>query len=504
MTEPLLLALDQGTSSSRAVLFNGAGERIAAAQVPLPVHYPADGWVEQDARAIWRTQLEAMRELEGSISPAQRAAVAACGVTNQRETTILWRRGDGSPLAPALVWQDRRTSQICSQWRQLPVAEIWQQRTGLVLDPYFSASKIRWLLDHHGDAAAALRHGDLCVGTVDSWLLWQLSGGRRHVTDLSNASRTLLLDLEDLQWLPEALDPVGIGVDALPELQPCRASFGSIAAGLPFAGVPITAVMGDQQAASFGQFCFEPGQAKCTYGTGAFLVVNCGPQPLRAPGGLLSTVGWVDGDGRVVYCLEGSVFNAGTVVQWLRDGLGLIRNAAEIEALASRVASAGGVMVVPAFTGWGSPHWDPSARGLLIGLSRDSTAAHVARAALEGIALSVATLVQLAEAARGVPLDQLAVDGGAAASDLLLQAQADSTGLTVSRPAQLESTALGVALMAGLEAGVIGDLVAARQHRAHRISRFQPRLDPLARRAWLHRWDDAVQRSLHWHADGAL
>jgi glycerol kinase len=504
VTEPLLLALDQGTSSSRAVLFNGAGERIAAAQVPLPVHYPADGWVEQDARAIWRTQLEAMRELEGSISPAQRAAVAACGVTNQRETTILWRRGDGSPLAPALVWQDRRTSQICSQWRHLPVAEIWQQRTGLVLDPYFSASKIRWLLDHHGDAAAALRHGDLCVGTVDSWLLWQLSGGRRHVTDLSNASRTLLLDLEDLQWLPEALDPVGIGVDALPELQPCRASFGSIAAGLPFAGVPITAVMGDQQAASFGQFCFEPGQAKCTYGTGAFLVVNCGPQPLRAPGGLLSTVGWVDGDGRVVYCLEGSVFNAGTVVQWLRDGLGLIRNAAEIEALASRVASAGGVMVVPAFTGWGSPHWDPSARGLLIGLSRDSTAAHVARAALEGIALSVATLVQLAEAARGVPLDQLAVDGGAAASDLLLQAQADSTGLTVSRPAQLESTALGVALMAGLEAGVIGDLVAARQHRAHRINRFQPRLDPLARRAWLHRWDDAVQRSLHWHADGAL
>lgn len=503
MTEALLLALDQGTSSSRAVLFSSAGEQIAAAQVPLPIDYPADGWVQQDAQAIWRSQLEAMRQLECLISAKQRAAVACCGVTNQRETTILWRRGDGSPLAPALVWQDRRSSRLCHEWRQLPVAQSWQHRTGLVLDPYFSGSKIRWLLDHHADASAALRHGNLCVGTVDSWLLWQLSGGRRHATDFSNASRTLLLDLDGLDWLPLALEQVGIGRDSLPELLPCRASFGSITAGLPFAGTPITAVMGDQQAATFGQFCLQPGQAKCTYGTGAFLVVNSGREPLRAPGGLLSTVGWVDGDGRVVYCLEGSVFNAGTVVQWLRDGLGLIRSAAEIDALASGVATAGDVMMVPAFTGWGSPHWDPSARGLLIGLSRDSTAAHVARAALEGIALSVATLVQLAETARGVPLDHLAVDGGAAASDLLLQAQSDSTGLEVSRPAQLESTALGVALMAGLEAGV-SDLEAARRHRSNRIIRFKPQLDPLARQAWQRRWDDAVQRSLHWHIDGPI
>ncbi|MEB3306778.1 MAG: glycerol kinase GlpK [Cyanobacteriota bacterium] len=504
MTEPLLLALDQGTSSSRAALFNGAGETIAVAQVPLSVHYPADGWVEQDAEEIWLTQLEAMRRLEASISPAQRAAVAACGVTNQRETTILWRRGDSAALGPALVWQDRRTHRICGEWRGLSVATTWMERTGLVLDPYFSASKIRWLLDQDADACAAQQQGELCFGTVDSWLLWQLSGGRRHATDFSNASRTLLLDLDGLDWLPLALEQVGIGRDSLPELLPCRASFATITAGLPFAGTPITALMGDQQAATFGQFCLKPGQAKCTYGTGAFLVVNSGREPLRAPGGLLSTVGWVEPDGQVTYCLEGSVFNAGTVVQWLRDGLGLIRSAEEMDGLAASVASAGDVMLVPAFTGWGCPHWDPSARGLLIGLNRDSGAAHIARAALDGVALSISTLVELAETALGVPLDHLAVDGGAAASDLLLQAQADSSGLEVKRPAQLESTALGVALMAGLEAGVIHDLSAAQDRRGAGISRFVPQLDPPARQCWRRRWDDAVQRSLHWHSDDSV
>jgi glycerol kinase len=501
MTEPLLLALDQGTSSSRAVVFNTQGEPLASAQVPLAIHYPADGWVEQQAQAIWESQLQAMQELERALTESQRRAVCACGVTNQRETTVLWRRSDGASLGPALVWQDRRTSDLCRRWQQRPDAAEWQQRTGLVLDPYFSASKIRWLLDHTPDAAAAQAAGDLCLGTVDSWLLWQLSGKQLHATDHSNASRTLLMDLEQRAWLPQALAAVGLSGDELPQLLPSRGSFGCIAAGLPFAGVPITAVLGDQQAATYGQLCLSPGQAKCTYGTGAFLVVTCGDQPVRTEGGLLSTVGWSDATGRTTYCIEGSLFNAGTVVQWLRDGLGLIESSAEIDALAASVPSAGELMLVPAFTGWGSPHWDPSARGLLIGLTRDTSAAHLARAALNGIALAVSTLVDTAEAALGQPLRELAVDGGAAASTVLMQAQADSTALEVRRPAHLESTARGVALMAGQEVGVVRDLDAIRQRVVASSSRFEPQLSAEDRQLWRRRWQEAVRRCLHWHGD---
>ena len=501
MTEPLLLALDQGTSSSRAVLFNPQGEPLASAQVPLAIHYPADGWVEQQARAIWESQLQAMHELERALTPSQRRAVCACGVTNQRETTVLWRRSDGAALGQALVWQDRRTTDLCRRWQQRPDAAEWQQRTGLVLDPYFSASKIRWLLDHTPAAADAQRSGDLCIGTVDSWLLWQLSGGELHASDHSNASRTLLLDLEQRTWLPQALAAVGLSGEELPQLRPSRGGFGTIAAGLPFAGVPITAVLGDQQAATYGQLCLAAGQAKCTYGTGAFLVVNVGEKPVRAEGGLLSTVGWSDASGSASYCLEGSLFNAGTVVQWLRDGLGLITDAAEIDALAASVPSAGELMLVPAFTGWGTPHWDPSARGLLIGLTRDTSAAHVARAALDGIALGVSTLVDTAETALGIPLSDLAVDGGAAASDVLMQAQADCTGLSVRRPAQLESTARGVALMAGQEAGVVGELEPLRHQLLAGARCFTPELSQQAREAWRGRWQEAVRRCLHWHGD---
>jgi glycerol kinase len=491
MTEPLLLALDQGTSSSRAVVFNTQGEPLASAQVPLAIHYPADGWVEQQAQAIWESQLQAMQELERALTESQRRAVCACGVTNQRETTVLWRRSDGASLGPALVWQDRRTSDLCRRWQQRPDAAEWQQRTGLVLDPYFSASKIRWLLDHTPDAAAAQAAGDLCLGTVDSWLLWQLSGKQLHATDHSNASRTLLMDLEQRAWLPQALAAVGLSGDELPQLLPSRGSFGCIAAGLPFAGVPAT----------YGQLCLSPGQAKCTYGTGAFLVVTCGDQPVRTEGGLLSTVGWSDATGRTTYCIEGSLFNAGTVVQWLRDGLGLIESSAEIDALAASVPSAGELMLVPAFTGWGSPHWDPSARGLLIGLTRDTSAAHLARAALNGIALAVSTLVDTAEAALGQPLRELAVDGGAAASTVLMQAQADSTALEVRRPAHLESTARGVALMAGQEVGVVRDLDAIRQRVVASSSRFEPQLSAEDRQLWRRRWQEAVRRCLHWHGD---
>jgi len=495
---PLLLALDQGTSSSRAALFNAAGQLVASASAPLAIRYPHDGWVEQDPLAIWESQRQAMAQLEAELTPEQRNAVACCGITNQRETTVLWRRSDGEPCGPALVWQDGRTAGLCQSWKQQGLEHEWRHRTGLLLDPYFSASKIQWLLSNEAAAKAAADRGDLCFGTVESWLLWQLSGERLHCSDMSNASRTLLMDLEKRCWVESFCKEVSLPSSALPELVPCRGDFGLISPNLPFAGVPIRALLGDQQAATFGQLCLQPGEAKCTYGTGAFLVVNTGDELRRSDAGLLTTLGWTEADGTPTYCLEGSLFNAGTVVQWLRDGLGIITKAEEINALANSVGSSAGVMLVPAFTGWGTPHWDPSARGLLLGLTRDTQRGHIARAALEGIALSVASLVQLAEQALGQGLGELAVDGGAAASDPLLQAQADSTGLQVRRPATLESTARGVALLAGVEAGVVPDLNALAQQRSVGAQLFNPTLKAEARKQWCKRWENAVLRSLHW------
>ena len=498
---PLLLALDQGTSSSRAALFNAAGQLVASASAPLAIRYPHDGWVEQDPLAIWESQRQAMAQLEAQLIPEQRNAVACCGITNQRETTVLWRRSDGEPCGPALVWQDGRTAGLCQSWKQQGLEHEWRHRTGLLLDPYFSASKIQWLLSNEAAAKAAADRGDLCFGTVESWLLWQLSGERLHCSDMSNASRTLLMDLEKRCWVESFCKEVSLPSSALPELVPCRGDFGLISPNLPFAGVPIRALLGDQQAATFGQLCLQPGEAKCTYGTGAFLVVNTGDELRRSDAGLLTTLGWTEADGTPTYCLEGSLFNAGTVVQWLRDGLGIINKAEEINALANSVDSSAGVMLVPAFTGWGTPHWDPSARGLLLGLTRDTQRGHIARAALEGIALSVASLVQLAEQALGQGLGELAVDGGAAASDPLLQAQADSTGLQVRRPATLESTARGVALLAGVEAGVVPDLNALAQQRSVGAQLFNPTLEAEARKQWCKRWENAVLRSLHWSED---
>ena len=495
---PLLLALDQGTSSSRAALFNADGQLVASASSPLAIRYPHDGWVEQDPLAIWESQRQAMAQLEAELTPEQRNAVACCGITNQRETTVLWRRSDGEPCGPALVWQDGRTAGLCQSWKQQGLEHEWRHRTGLLLDPYFSASKIQWLLSNEAAAKAAADRGDLCFGTVESWLLWQLSGERLHCSDMSNASRTLLMDLEKRCWVESFCKEVSLPSSALPELVPCRGDFGLISPNLPFAGVPIRALLGDQQAATFGQLCLQPGEAKCTYGTGAFLVVNTGDELRRSDAGLLTTLGWTEADGTPTYCLEGSLFNAGTVVQWLRDGLGIINKAEEINALANSVDSSAGVMLVPAFTGWGTPHWDPSARGLLLGLTRDTQRGHIARAALEGIALSVASLVQLAEQALGQGLGELAVDGGAAASDPLLQAQADSTGLQVRRPATLESTARGVALLAGVEAGVVPDLNALAQQRSVGAQLFNPTLEAEARKQWCKRWENAVLRSLHW------
>ena len=497
--QPLLLALDQGTSSSRAAVFNPAGLLIASFSAPLKIEYPADGWVQQNPMNIWTSQQAAMAGLEKELTPEQRDAVLACGITNQRETTVLWRRSNGQPCGPALVWQDGRTADICSKWKSDGLEAEWTHRTGLLLDPYFSASKIRWLLLHEPEATQALANNDLCFGTVESWLLWQLTAGEKHYSDMSNASRTLLMDLERREWVESFCDNIGLPMNALPELVPCRGDFGKIQSGLSFAGVPIKSLLGDQQAATLGQLCLEKGEAKCTYGTGAFLVVNTGEQVHRSNDGLLSTLGWTDSNGAPTYCLEGSLFNAGTVVQWLRDGLQIIENAEEVNVLADEVEDAAGVMLVPAFTGWGTPHWDPSARGLIIGLTRDSRRGHIAKAALEGIALSVATLVQLAEQSIEHGLGELAVDGGAAASNSLLQAQANSTGLRVRRPINLESTAKGVALLAGLQSGIITDLKELVPSREEGAEIFTPKIGIPTRERWRAKWDDAVKRSLQWH-----
>ena len=497
--QPLLLALDQGTSSSRAAVFNPAGQLVASFSAPLKIEYPADGWVQQDPSRIWDSQKQAMAGLENQLTPEQQSAVITCGITNQRETTVLWRRSNSKPCGPALVWQDGRTTDICSQWKKDGLEKEWKHRTGLLLDPYFSASKIRWLLLHEPEAAQALANNDLCFGTVESWLLWHLTAGKNHYSDMSNASRTLLMDLERREWVESFCDNIELPMHALPELVPCRGEFGKIQSGLPFAGVPIQGLLGDQQAATLGQLCLREGESKCTYGTGAFLVVNTGQQIHRSNDGLLSTLGWTDANGSPTYCLEGSLFNAGTVIQWLRDGLQIIDNAEQVNALADAVEDAAGVMLVPAFTGWGTPHWDPSARGLIIGLTRDSKKEHIAKAALDGIALSVATLVQIAEKAIGHRLGELAVDGGAAASNSLLQAQANSTGLRVRRPINLESTAKGVALLAGLQSGVIKDLSDLIPQREDGAEIFAPNIDVPTRDRWRAKWDKAVKRSLKWH-----
>lgn len=497
--QALLLTLDQGTTSSRAALYAADGRRLLSRSAPLRNSYPADGWVEQDPAAIWQSQLAAMAALEQALTPEQRRAVAACGIANQRETTVLWRRADGAPVGPAIVWQDGRTMALCQRWKQQGLEPLIRGRTGLLADPYFSASKVVWLLEQH-QAGAQARSGALAFGTVDSWLLWQLSGGRRHATDRSNASRTLLMDLEARRWDGDLCAALGVPEALLPELLPSAAGFGTIAADLPFAGVPITAVLGDQQAATLGQGCLEPGQAKCTYGTGAFLVINTGASPCRSEQGLLSTYGWTAPDGSHTYCLEGSLMNAGTVIQWLRDGLGLIARADQVNGLAAAAPARSGLMLVPAFTGWGTPHWDPLARGLLLGITRDTDAAQLARTGLEGIALAVANLVQLAAAALPDPLAELAADGGAAAADLLLQAQADATGLPVRRRADLESTGRGAALLAGVQAGVVPSLTAWRQVPDEPPPRcFTPAISAAEGRQWLERWQEALRRSLAWH-----
>jgi glycerol kinase len=483
-----LLAIDQGTTSSRAVVFDLEGSRLGAAQRELPQAYPRPGWVEHDPVRIWEDTVACVREALARAGCAA-AEVAALGITNQRETTIVWERASGRPIHPAIVGQDRRTSETCA--RHADAAEAIAERTGLVVDPYFSATKIGWILDHVPGARARAAAGELAFGTVDSWLLWHLTGGRLHATDATNASRTLLFDIRSQRWDPDLLARFGVPAALLPEVRDCAADFGATEAALFGAPIPIRGIAGDQQAATVGQACLVPGMIKSTYGTGCFMVLNTGTALRRSRHRLLSTVAYRL-DGEVTYALEGSIFVAGAAVQWLRDALHLIEHAGETAELARSVEDTGGVYLVPAFTGLGAPYWDPDARGALLGLTRDSGIAHLARAALEAVCFQTRDLLGAMADDAGAPTE-LRVDGGMVVNGWLAQCLADIARLPVVRPRVVESTALGAALLAGLGAGVYGSLEEiSRVWQAE--ARFTPAMDGARADALYAGWREAVAR----------
>ncbi len=493
-----ILALDQGTTSSRAIVFDRAGEPVCVSQQEFRQIFPRPGWVEHDPREIFASQRDvAARALAGSGLAA--SDVAAVGITNQRETTVLWERATGRPVANAIVWQDRRTASRCDALRQAGHEETFRARTGLVLDPYFAGTKLAWLLDEVPGARARAERGELAFGTVDSWLVWHLTGGESHVTDASNASRTLLFDIHGLDWDEELLAILGIPRAVLPRVaRPGEILGRTRCEGLP-PGLPIAGMAGDQQAALFGQACHRPGLAKNTYGTGCFLLMNTGERAAASRHRLLTTVAWHRGPG-AHYALEGAVFVAGAAVQWLRDGLGIIASAAEVGPLAASVPDSGGVHFVPALSGLGSPHWDPHARGTIVGLTRGSTRAHLARATLEAIAYQSAELLEAMAADSGIALAELRVDGGATANDLLMQVQADVLGVPVVRPRVTETTALGAAYLAGLAVGFwSGEEEIAGLWARERV--FEPQVGRDEAHARLAQWRRAVERARDWARD---
>ncbi len=496
-----LLALDQGTTSSRAIVFREDGRVHSMAQQEFAQHYPQPGWVEHDPMAIWQSQLHTAREAlrQGGLRPGD---VRGVGITNQRETTLLWHRRTGAPLHPAIVWQDRRTEALCQTLQAQGAEAMVQARTGLRLDPYFSGTKLRWLLDQVPGARAMAEAGELAFGTVDSWLIWQLTGGRRHVTDISNASRTLLLNIHSGQWDDELLALLNIPRSVLPEVLPSVADFGQVQAGLlgDDAATPtIGGVAGDQQSALLGQACLQPGDVKNTYGTGCFMLMHTGGFAAQSTNGLITTCAAQPVPGAApVYALEGSVFMGGAVVQWLRDGLRAIEHSHQVEALAASVPDSDGVVLVPAFAGLGAPYWLPHVRGSIQGLTRGSTVAHIARAALESIALQSTVLLQAmqrdAQALQGLQVHALRVDGGACANNLLMQMQADLMGLPVLRPQTIETTALGAALLAGLQQGVFATPQELRERQV--IERvFEPQCSRDQAETRLAQWEHAVRRS---------
>jgi glycerol kinase len=493
-----ILALDQGTTSSRAILFDRDGNPVASAQKEFPQHFPQPGWVEHDPRDIWSSQVGTIAEAMAKVRASTRD-IAAIGIANQRETTMIWDKRTSEPLANAIVWQDRRTADVCDRLKAAGHEAEVSRRSGLVLDPYFSATKLAWLLDSVPDARARAARGEIAFGTIDSWLVWRLTGGAHHVTDATNASRTLLFNLQTRDWDPTLLALFNVPRECLPRVVPSQLSttFG-ISAQIEGHPVPITGIAGDQQAALFGQSCFEPGMAKNTYGTGCFLLMTTGISALTSRHRLLTTVAWQRANTH--FALEGSVFVGGAVVQWLRDGLGIIEKSADIEALAASVPDSDGVYFVPAFTGLGAPHWDPHARGTMVGLSRGTTRAHIARAALEAIAFQSAEVLAAMQKDAARPLIELRVDGGATANNLLMQFQADVLGVPVVRPRITETTALGAAYLAGLGVGFWrspDDL--ARNWQVER--RFEPRMSRDEATDRLRRWSQAVERSRQWAVD---
>src|SRR5579863_2095396 len=490
-----ILALDQGTTSSRAILFNDAGEIVAVAQHEFEQLYPQPGWVEHDPMEILTSQMGCAVEALGKAGARPRD-VAAIGITNQRETVIVWDRATGKPIHPAIVWQDRRTAALCGDLERQGLGETISNRTGLVIDPYFSGTKIKWILDHVPGARARAEKGELAFGTVDSWLIWHLTSGRHHVTDVTNASRTLLYNLVDGTWDTELLRIFDVPRSVLPEVVWSSQKIGDVTTTLGLGGVAIAGVAGDQQAALFGQLCWSPGEAKNTYGTGCFLLQNVGTQFVRSRHRLITTVA-ASAQPRLEYALEGSIFIGGAVVQWLRDNLKLFGASADVEALAASVPDTNDVFFVPAFVGLGAPHWDPHAGGLLIGLRRDTKPGHIARAALESIAFQVADVLEAVHSETGTPLGALRVDGGAAVNDLLMQFQADVLGVPVVRPRVTETTALGAAYLAGLATGFWAspeELLRKRQGDA----RFDPKMDAAERTKRRAYWQRAVQRSRNW------
>ena len=490
-----ILALDQGTTSSRAIVFDDEARILAVAQKEFPQYFPQPGWVEHDAEEIWSSQLAVAR---AALRKAKLSAsdIAGIGITNQRETTLLWDRRTGTPIHNAIVWQDRRTAEHCASLQRSHQAAEFRHRTGLVIDSYFSATKIAWLLKHVPGARELAKAGQLAFGTMDSWLLWKLTGGRVHATDLTNASRTMLCNIHEGTWDTELLRALRIPASILPEIRSSSEIYAETDRSLLGASIPVAGIAGDQQAALFGQHCTRPGMVKNTYGTGCFMLMNTGTRPKASSRQLLTTVAWKIGD-VTEYALEGSVFTAGALVQWLRDGLKIIRRSSDVETLANTVPDNGGVYVVPAFAGLGAPHWDPWARGLIAGLTRGSHSGHIARAALESIAYQVADVLEAMKLDSGIRISSLRVDGGAAVNNTLMQFQADLLGVPVIRPAVFETTALGAACLAGLATGVwksSDDL--ASQWKIDRI--FEPQLKKSQVDALKAGWNKALERSRGW------
>ena len=495
---PFVLALDEGTTSCRAVIFDELGQVRGMAQREFTQHFPQPGWVEHDANEIWSNQLAVAQQVLAQ-EKILASELAAIGITNQRETTVIWDRQSGQPIAPAIVWQDRRTADVCERLRRDGAEAIVHARTGLVLDPYFSATKIAWILDHVPHARQRAEAGELAFGTIESWLVWKLTAGRCHVTDVTNASRTLILNIHTRQWDDELLRLFQVPRALLPEVCDCSGIIGESTASLLGTSIPIAGLAGDQQAALFGQHCVKRGETKTTYGTGCFQLQHTGETAIASQNRLITTIAAAP-QGEKAYALEGSVFIGGAVVQWLRDGLGAIHSSAEVEALASSVPDSGGVSFVPAFAGLGAPYWDPHARGMIIGLTRGTTVAHIARAAIESIAHQVADLFDAMRSDSGLTLTEMRVDGGAAQDDLLMQFQADLLGVPLIRPAIAEITARGAASLAGLATGVwknVAELAALEQIDRH----FEPQMSPQIVADHRDRWRRAVGRCTNWEGN---